>query len=117
MFHLFNMERRVTMTDPIQMPEKKGPESIPSKEPQRSPQRTTRQSPFYVRDCEKCGCPLGFGRTHDNKTIPLDLRAPIYCITGEAAPHQAFGVVRTELCYVSHFSTCPAADAFSKGKR
>lgn len=69
----------------------------------------------YKRDCKKCGCPLGFGLTHDGKVIPLDLRAPVYCVTGEVyrLGEEGTGVVRTHLAYPSHFSTCPHASEFS----
>lgn len=68
---------------------------------------------IYKRDCEKCGCPLGFGETFDHKIIPLDLRAPVYCVTGEKGPGYCDGVVRTHMAFVSHFATCPHANEFS----
>lgn len=77
------------------------------------PLRLGEAKALYKRDCVKCGCPLGFGRTGDGKTIPLDLRAPVYCVTGEKNPQEDNGVVRTHLAFVSHFSTCPAANEFS----
>lgn len=72
----------------------------------------------YVRDCYKCGCPLGFGRTVEGKLIPLDLRSPIYAVTGgvyQVAGER--GVIRTELSYVSHFATCPHANDFSGARK
>lgn len=68
---------------------------------------------LYKRDCTKCGAPLGFGKTIEGKSIPLDLRAPVYCVTGEKNPGEADGVVRTHLAYVSHFATCTHPDYFS----
>ena len=62
--------------------------------------------PLYRRDCIKCGCPLGFGRTHEGVIVPLDLRSPVYCVTGEKNPREDNGVVRTQLAFVTHFATC-----------
>ena len=74
----------------------------------------SKKNPLYVRDCQLCGCPLGFGKTHEGKTVPLDLRSPVYSvITDEGLVR----VVRTELAYVTHFSTCTNPEAFSKTKK
>lgn len=72
---------------------------------------------LYRRNCVKCGCPLGFGKTYEGKTIPLDLRAPVYCVTGEGGPNQDSGVVRTHMAFVSHFATCKFANEFSGSKK
>lgn len=61
---------------------------------------------LYRRDCKFCGVPLGFGVTFDGKHIPLDLRAPVYCVTGEKDPGEDSGVVRTHLAFVNHWATC-----------
>lgn len=75
-----------------------------------------RKSPYYVKDC-KCGCPIGFMKNTENKLIPVDLRAHVYAVTGEKNPGEAGQVVRTEICFVSHFFTCPLANNFSGGKK
>lgn len=70
--------------------------------------------PLYDWDCLKCGAPLHLAKTHEGKTIPLDLRAHIYCIVYDRSRAQEPSqVVRTELCYVSHFFTCPYSNEFS----
>lgn len=69
---------------------------------------------LYRRDCFKCGAPLGFGVTGEGRIIPLDLQAPVYCVTGEKDPGEHSGVVRTHLAFVTHFATCPHANEFSK---
>lgn len=67
------------------------------------------------RPCKACGCPIAVATQADGKKIPLDLRAPVYRLdadlTGEVVATRDTGA------FVSHFSTCPKADAFSsKGK-
>lgn len=71
--------------------------------------------PLFDRVCKLCGCPLHFAKNSGSGArLPLDLRAHIYCIVYDrTAPGQETTVVRTELCYVSHFFTCPFADQFS----
>ena len=74
--------------------------------------------PLFDRVCVKCGAPLHFAKTHEGKTIPLDLRPHIYCIVYDrTAPGTPSTVVRTDLCYVSHFFTCPFASDFSGKNR
>lgn len=68
------------------------------------------------RGCTKCGCPIVIGKQPDGTPIPLDLRSPVYRydadLTGVLVATRDVGA------YVSHFSTCPSADHFSKrGKR
>lgn len=75
---------------------------------------TAKQNPLYARDCHLCGCPLGFGLTNDGKRIPLDLRSPVYAITGDRSPGKPMIVVQTGLAFVTHFRTCPQADQFGK---
>lgn len=66
------------------------------------------------RPCLKCGCPLALVPGPNGKTIPLDLRSPVYVVTKDllnnAAAHRTQG-------YVSHFSTCPSANAFGASKK
>jgi len=62
---------------------------------------------LYKRDCQLCGCPLGFGNTAEGKVIALDLRAPVYCPVWEKSDsHAGYRVVRTELSFVDHYATC-----------
>ena len=75
---------------------------------------TSRKNPLYKRDCVKCGCPLSFGRTHEGKLVPLDLRSHVYAVVYDRGDPGDIAVVRTELCYVSHYATCKFADEFSK---
>lgn len=77
--------------------------------------KQTKWGALYQRDCMKCGCPLGFGKTVEGKVIPLDLRAPVY--SWVANRYNAEEVVRTHLAYVSHFATCKFADEFSGSKK
>ena len=74
-------------------------------------------APLVDRECKKCGAPLHFvTNAAGGKIIPLDLRAPVYCIVYEKCDSRNMNVgVRTQLCFVSHFATCPYADEFSKG--
>lgn len=73
--------------------------------------------PLFVRNCIKCGCPLGFGQTHTGKLIPLDLRAPVYTVVFEKTDSHGVQVTRTQLAFVSHFATCKFADEFSGSKK
>jgi hypothetical protein len=66
------------------------------------------------RTCRECGCPLKFIEL-DGKTIPLDLRAPVYQVVNEFGEED---IARARYSFVSHFSTCPKAGSFSrKGAR
>lgn len=59
--------------------------------------------------CKGCGKKIFWGRTEDDKQIPLDPSAPVYEEDGMI-------VRRTKLAMVSHFSTCPDANRFSGTK-
>lgn len=63
------------------------------------------------RLCKLCGAPLKFAKTPAGKTIPLDLRAPVYDLIGASI------AARSALAYVSHFATCPRANEASSRKR
>ena len=82
-----------------------------------TPEEAKKKYPLFQRFCQLCGCPLAFGLTSEGKKIPMDLHAPVYCVTGEQNPGQPPQVVRTELCFVSHFATCPEADKFHGDKK
>lgn len=58
---------------------------------------------------------MKFGRTIEGELIPLDLRSPVFHVDKDM-----FGTTiatRSEFHYVSHFSTCPKASEFSKGRK
>lgn len=74
----------------------------------------TVKHPLFQRECSKCGAPLLFLKTAEGKTIPLDLRAPVFGVAEYQGQKEA---VRTTMHFVSHFSTCPYANEFSKSKK
>lgn len=57
--------------------------------------------PKADRECRYCGAPLKFAKTPAGKTIPLDLRAPVYDLVGNEL------ATRASLAFVTHFATCP----------
>lgn len=63
--------------------------------------------------CKGCGKLIRWEQTPDYKNIPLDVSAPVYALIEQQGKPTV--VVRTHLCFVSHFSTCPKASDFSKG--
>lgn len=67
------------------------------------------------RPCKACGCPLWLVVGPNGKTIPLDLRSPVYTVGHDLVGAEV--AVRSDAAFVSHFTTCPKADTFSKGKR
>lgn len=69
----------------------------------------------FSRRCKACGCPLRFVKTKDGKVIPLDVRSPVYEVQKDLTG-QEIATPAVE-AYVSHFSTCPKSDEFSKTKR
>jgi hypothetical protein len=78
-----------------------------------TPEDLKKQYPLFQRECHLCGCPLAIGTTVDGKTVPLDLRSPVYAIVYEKSDaHSSLQVVRTELAAVNHYATCPHANAF-----
>lgn len=66
------------------------------------------------RPCTKCGCPLIIVTGPNGKPIPLDARSPVYALTADLLGNE---VCQSVEGYVSHFCTCPKADAFSKGRK
>ena len=69
------------------------------------------------RPCQLCECPLLFVAGPNGKTIPLDTRAEVYRVVGDGESARAVRVLPTERIYVTHFRTCPHANAFSGSKR
>ena len=65
--------------------------------------------------CKGCGHPVLWAVLADGTRIPLDRTAPVYVLSGEQEGGQVV-VSRHARAYVSHFSTCRDADAFS-GKK
>lgn len=65
-----------------------------------------------TRPCRACRTPIAFVPGPNGRDIPLDLRAPVYEIVTDMTGAQVARPV--ERVHVSHFSTCPAADQFSK---
>lgn len=56
--------------------------------------------------CKGCGRLIHFARTPQGKTIPLDVRPPVYKLTEDGRCERAPDT------YVTHFATCPNADEF-----
>jgi hypothetical protein len=70
-----------------------------------------RQPSYHQKDCNLCGSPLATGRTHDGKTIDLDLKSTVYSIIYDRTDeHQGLAIVRTEMAFVAHRHTCPYAE-------
>lgn len=67
------------------------------------------------RPCKKCGCPIALIPGENGRHIPLDLRSPVFRIVtdmmGEATAQRDTGA------FVTHFCTCPEADAFSSKRK
>lgn len=66
------------------------------------------------RPCKACKTPLTFVLGPNGKLIPLDDRAPVYRITQDMLGNPV--AEKVDGAYVSHFSSCPAASAFSRKK-
>lgn len=64
----------------------------------------------------KCRTPLLWGKTADEKKIPLDTKAVVYEIIGEF-PDGTPMLQRATGVYVTHFATCADRDMFSAGKK
>lgn len=78
-----------------------------------TPEEKKKKYPLYQRDCTLCGAPLAFGKTHEGKMVPLDLRSPVFAVVYErSSAHSEIQIVRTDLAFVSHYKTCPYADEF-----
>lgn len=67
------------------------------------------------KKCRGCSVMVLFAKNETGKVIPLDTQAPTYEIKTDLLGQQV--AIRTDTVYVSHFSTCPKANDFSKGKR
>jgi hypothetical protein len=59
---------------------------------------------------------LRFVRGENGKLIPLDIVAPVFEVTKDLAGAEVAKRTAANF-YVSHFSTCPKADEFSKKKK
>jgi hypothetical protein len=66
------------------------------------------------RPCRGCGVPIIFLADSEGKIQPLDLQAPTWRIEQDLMGQEI--AVRAD-ALVSHFSSCPKADDFSKSKR
>lgn len=77
--------------------------------------------------CRSCSAPIVWAVTENGKRIPLDAEAVVLIPTGAfrlVDGGEDFGgsycdvavSVKAEALYVSHFATCPNADAHRKGK-
>jgi len=66
--------------------------------------------------CSGCNKPIVWGKTADDKRIPLDPTPPVYRIVNEV--NGTVNIERDKNVMVSHFATCPRSDDFSgRGKR
>ena len=70
--------------------------------------------------CRACGRAMLWALTQEGKKIPLDAETPVFQITKDPVTIESGGerwtAKRLQGAYVSHFSTCRAADSFSQGK-
>lgn len=69
-----------------------------------------------TRGCKGCGKPLIFVKNEAGKTVPLDVRAPVYEIKRDFEGEE-FATLISENVYVSHFATCAKANDFSGSRR
>lgn len=67
--------------------------------------------------CKGCGVEIVWGITDNGKSIPLDLKAPVYSLQIDQLSGQTDRAVRMANTYVSHFATCPQANTFSGSKK
>ena len=69
--------------------------------------------------CKKCNVTILWARTSANdKWIPLDATAPVYRIVSieQGDKGEWFKVERVRSHHVIHYSTCPHANEFGKGR-
>lgn len=66
--------------------------------------------------CGGCGKKVIWGTSETGARVPLDPVPPVYRIVGAASVGYA-KLVRDKQAYVSHFSTCPSANQFSRSRR
>ena len=69
--------------------------------------------------CKGCHKPIVWGMTADGTKVPLDPQPPVYAV--RQTERMADGTVRIlrldkDEAMVSHFSTCPNASQFSRGR-
>lgn len=68
-----------------------------------------------TRPCKGCGCPITIATQPNNRPVPLDRRSPVFRLQADLTGQIV--AVRDTGAFVSHFCTCPKADAFSKQTR
>lgn len=68
-----------------------------------------------TRACRGCGKRLFFVRDGNGRLQPLDAVAPVFTVERDMTGAPV--AQRLLSAYVSHFATCPKADAFSRGRR
>ncbi len=66
------------------------------------------------RTCKGCSQPIMFILDDKGVLQPLDLAAPVFVVQMDMTNDER--AIRTS-AYVSHFSTCPKRDQFSKSRR
>ena len=70
--------------------------------------------------CRACGRGILWALTPEGKKMPLDAETPVFQVSKDAGPLESGGdrwtAKRLIGAYVSHFSTCKRADAFTNGK-
>lgn len=67
-----------------------------------------------MENCKGCGKPMLWAKNENGKMIPLDPKAPVWAMTGEAENDGALPLVeRAPNAFVTHFATCPQANRFS----
>jgi hypothetical protein len=67
-----------------------------------------------VSACRSCGAAIVWATTENGKPIPLD-REPIRGLFHlDRRPGETFAIGAAPPAYVSHFATCPNADAHRK---
>ena len=71
--------------------------------------------PLETRACKGCGKPIAFVKNEAGKTVPLDVRAPVYKLKEDFTGAQVASLV--ENFYTSHFATCPKANDFSASRK
>ncbi len=61
---------------------------------------------LFVKKCEVCDTPLGWGMSQGGKGIWLDLKARVFCPVFEKSDSHGVVVVQTQLAFVDHKELC-----------
>jgi hypothetical protein len=71
------------------------------------------------RPCKKCGKDIIFAKTAKGKLVPLDTTVSVFMAqpSVDEEGRESWNAEFIQGAYVSHFSTCPAADEFSASKK